>query len=128
MLINKCQKIFRNTYSNCLPFKCGKQDKLFFEKCKKKRAKKYVQISFLYIKNLRTIFIALATHPLHVDQILTCFLEVIVTASLHLVLLVWSSGFKWAKMTTGHLAIPHCLIIVIFWKRIGKNWLWLQFS
>lgn len=47
-----------------------------------------MQFSFLYIENLRTIFIALATHLLHMDQISTCFLEGRVTASLHLVLLV----------------------------------------
>lgn len=114
MLINKRPKIFWITYNNCLPFKCEIQDKHFFVKCKIKRAKKYEQFSLSYIQNLRTIFIALATHLLHIDPVSTCFLGGRVTASLHLVLLVWSSGFKWAKMTTGHLATAHSPAVVMF--------------
>lgn len=73
----------------------------------KREIKKLLELSFLHKENLRTIFIALATHLPHMDQVSTCFLEGRVTASLHLVHLVWSSEFKWAEMTTGHLAIPH---------------------
>lgn len=128
MLINKRPKIFWITYSNCLPFKCEIQDKPFFAKCKIKRAKKYEQFSLSYVQNLRTMFIALAMHLLHVDPISTCFLEGRVTASLNLALLVWSSGFKWPKMTTGHSATAHSPALVIFSGKTGESWWWLQLS
>lgn len=63
-------------------------------------------------------------HLLHIDPISTCFLEGRETASLHLLLLVWSGGFKRAKMTTEHLATAQSPLS--FPGRTEESQWWLQ--